>query len=102
MTFFRLGANGTTYHIAPQLSQAYPSQVNTQVQSTVAAPAASYQLPSTSSSALNGGPAVTVQPQIDAGRTVVHATQRPSEPIFVAPPNSIQVKRVLHSEAYVK
>lgn len=27
---------------------------------------------------------------------------RPPEPVFAVPPNSIQVKRVLHSEAYVK
>jgi hypothetical protein len=43
-----------------------------------------------------------MQPMIDAGRTVVHAPAKPAEPVFVAPPNSIQVKRVMHSEAYVK
>lgn len=41
------------------------------------------------------------QPQIiDAGRTLVQA--KPAEPVFLAPPNSIQIKRAMHSEAYVK
>ncbi|KAI1728893.1 HMG (high mobility group) box domain-containing protein [Ditylenchus destructor] len=46
--------------------------------------------------------APTMQPMIDAGRTVVQAPARPAEPVFIPPPNSIQVKRVMHSEAYVK
>uniref|UniRef100_A0A0N5AB24 HMG box domain-containing protein n=1 Tax=Syphacia muris TaxID=451379 RepID=A0A0N5AB24_9BILA len=37
----------------------------------------------------------------DPGRSVVQASRLP-EPIFVAPPSSIQVKRVLHSEAYLR
>jgi hypothetical protein len=38
---------------------------------------------------------------IDAGRTVV-SNPKPAEPVFIAPPNSIQIKRVLHSETYLK
>ncbi|MFH4982982.1 hypothetical protein AB6A40_009691 [Gnathostoma spinigerum] len=37
----------------------------------------------------------------DPGRTVVQAP-KPIEPVFVAPPNSVQVKRVMHSEVYLR
>ncbi|CAD6186179.1 unnamed protein product [Caenorhabditis auriculariae] len=37
----------------------------------------------------------------DPGRTIVRAPQH-AEPVFVAPPNSIHSRRVLHSEAYLK
>lgn len=44
----------------------------------------------------------TTQPLIDTGRTIVQAPPRSLEPVFMAPSNSVQVKRVMHSEAYVQ
>uniref|UniRef100_F1KQ15 Protein polybromo-1 n=1 Tax=Ascaris suum TaxID=6253 RepID=F1KQ15_ASCSU len=50
-----------------------------------------------------GAPSTSQQTTVvtDPGRTVVHAAKA-VEPVFVAPPNSIQVKRVMHSEVYLK
>lgn len=42
------------------------------------------------------------QPMIDAGRTIVQAPPKPPEPVFVPPPNSIAVKRAMHSETYLR
>lgn len=44
----------------------------------------------------------TTQPLIDTGRTIVQAAPQHLEPVFMSSPNSIQVKRVMHSEAYVQ
>lgn len=48
----------------------------------------------------------TAQAHLDVGRTVVHASApvpvQPPEPVFVAQSNSVQVRRALHSEAYVR
>lgn len=47
-------------------------------------------------------PSTSQQPTItDPGRTVVQAP-KPAEPVFVAPPNSVQIKRVMHSEVYLR
>jgi len=37
----------------------------------------------------------------DPGRMVVHAV-KPPEPVFVAPPSTVHVKRVMHSEVYLR
>ena len=39
--------------------------------------------------------------QSDASRLIVASPSRP-EPLFIPPPNSVKVKHVLHSEAYVR
>lgn len=39
--------------------------------------------------------------QQDPGRMVVHAAKAP-EPVFVAPTSTVNVKRVLHSEVYLR
>ena len=48
-----------------------------------------------------GGVPQPVPPQItDPGRTIVRIT--PTEPVFVPAPNSVQAKRALHSETYLR
>ncbi|VDM97590.1 unnamed protein product [Thelazia callipaeda] len=37
----------------------------------------------------------------DPGRTIVQAP-KPIQPVFVAPPNTVHIKRVMHSEVYLK
>lgn len=75
-------------HPTPKLNQ----QASTTSQPTVSQTTQYQNLPQAHS-----------QPQsfIDPGRTVVTA-QKPLEPAFVAQSKSINIKRVMHSETYVK
>jgi hypothetical protein len=48
------------------------------------------------------GASTSAQQAIDPGRTVVQAPHRPPEPVFLPPPNSVQVRRAMHSETYLR
>nr|CAC70156.1 polybromodomain protein [Brugia malayi] len=74
-------------------STAQPIAVAAQNYTAVPLQTVSYTAPSTSQ---QPSPVIT-----DPGRTIVQAP-KPAQPIFVAPPNTVQIKRVMHSEVYLK
>ncbi|MCP9263518.1 Polybromodomain protein [Dirofilaria immitis] len=74
-------------------STAQPIAVAAQNYTAVPLQTVSYTAPSTSQ---QPSPIIT-----DPGRTIVQVP-KPAQPVFVAPPNTVQIKRVMHSEVYLK
>ncbi|EJD74959.1 polybromodomain protein [Loa loa] len=83
------------YHQVRQVTASTTQPIAVAAQNYTAVPlqTVSYTAPSTSQ---QSSPAIT-----DPGRTVVQAP-KPAQPVFVAPPNTVQIKRVMHSEVYLK
>uniref|UniRef100_A0A914CFV0 Uncharacterized protein n=1 Tax=Acrobeloides nanus TaxID=290746 RepID=A0A914CFV0_9BILA len=88
-------AGGTNSHATMNGVLPGTSYAAHQAQSSVSTTQPQHSLAGTSSSTAS-------QPIIDPGRTIVQAPPKPPEPVFVPPPNSIQVKRVMHSETYLR
>lgn len=88
-------AGGTSSHATMNGVMPGTSYAAHQAQSSVSTTQPQHSLAGTSSSTAS-------QPIIDPGRTIVQAPPKPPEPVFVPPPNSIQVKRVMHSETYLR
>lgn len=87
--------NGSLTCIFVQATASTAQSIAVAAQNYTAVPlqTVSYAAPSTSQ---QQAPIIT-----DPGRTIVQAP-KPVEPVFVAPANSVQIKRVMHSEVYLK